>query len=122
MEKVMKIDVHAHADLCGGREIPRFNGDRFATPEELRVMYKNLVSTVGYYYRWSTRNFSQFSRMNRLTATQKHPDLLFWFCSLDPRMAYNSPRTNFSYFIEHYKMLEQRASVSFFRMFRLTAS
>jgi len=106
LEKIMKIDVHAHADLNGGREIPRFNGDRFATPEELRVMYKRLGIDRGVLLPLvNPEFFAVQSNEQAYMATQNHPDLLFWFCSLDPRMAYNSPKTNFSYFIEHYKKL-----------------
>lgn len=42
MEKIMKFDIHIHTDMSGGREIPRFDGEKLATPEELRVMYKKL--------------------------------------------------------------------------------
>jgi predicted TIM-barrel fold metal-dependent hydrolase len=37
--------------------------------------------------------------------TKKYSDLFYWYCSLDPRMGNNSPSTDFSYFLNHYKSL-----------------
>lgn len=34
---------------------------------------------------------------------KQNPDVFYWFCNIDPRMGDNSPKTDFSYFLEHYK-------------------
>lgn len=42
METLKKFDIHIHTDMWGGREVPRYDGSRFATPDQLRGMYARL--------------------------------------------------------------------------------
>ena len=107
MEKILKFDIHIHADLNGGIEIPRFDGDKLATPEQLRDMYEKLGIDRGVLLPEVAPEavFSFQTNEQACDTAEKYPDLFVWFCNLDPRMAGNSPKTNFSYFLEHYKKL-----------------
>ena len=72
MEKIMKFDIHIHTDMSGGHEIPRFNGERFASPEELRVMYNKLGIDRVLLPEVSPETYSHSRQMNRLMILLKN--------------------------------------------------
>ena len=123
MEKIMKFDIHIHTDMSGGREIPRFDGEKLATPEELRVMYKKLGIDRGVLLpEFAPKQFCISNKSKHMIRLKNIPIYSFGFCNLDPRMAGNSPKTDFSYFLEHYKTLGQKESENYSQTFPPTAS
>jgi len=104
MDNFKKFDIHVHTDLWGGTEIPRFDGNPFATPDELRVMYEKLgIDKAVLLPVCSIENaFALQSNEQAAIVAAQNPDLFVWFMNIDPRMAYNRPNTNLTYFMEHY--------------------
>ncbi len=99
------IDIHVHTIEEAG--ILRHLGDTFATPEELIAMYDQLgiekgvllplVSPEGVYDTVTNREIQRI--------VQRYPDRFTWFCNIDPRHAFNTPDTDFTYFVNYYKSL-----------------
>jgi len=110
MELVKKIDIHVHTDMWGGNELPRQNGDRFATPEELRAFFDKAGIEKGVLLPSVSPEALFAFQSNERTAeiVAKYPDTFVWFMGLDPRMGYNDPNCDFSRIIEHYKKLGAR--------------
>ena len=105
MKKVKKIDIHIH--ITSKKRMPRFFGDNedILTPTQIRSVYDELGIELGvdlpcvsaeaqYYFKTNEESYE---------LVQAHPETLDWFCNLDPRMGLNSPETDFSRFINHYK-------------------
>lgn len=102
-----KICMHVHSRLKKGITWPQYEGMTYSTPEELRVLYKNLnvekglllpgVSPEGRHYSVSNEEAYQI--------VSENPDLYDWFCGIDPRWGSNSPDSDLSYFINFYKRL-----------------
>ena len=107
MEKIMKFDIHVHTNMWGKREVPRWDGSRFATPEELRGMYAKLGIDRGVLLPelCPEASFTVQSNEQAAIVAEENPDLFVWFCNLDPRMGYNSPKNDFSRILEHYKAM-----------------
>ncbi len=103
MERVQKIDIHVHPVLKKG--VPRFTGDTFTIPEELFVFYKLLGVEKGIILP-SVSPESAFDLITNKEAAEiarKYPQQFYWFCNLDPRMGNNSPKTDFSFFLNYFK-------------------
>lgn len=100
-----KIDIHIHTIAFKG--IERFGGGTYATPEEIRKMYKKLGISKGVILPEVNPDcaFQIQSNEEAHYLTQKYPDLFYWFCNINPKNGRNRPDTNLSYFIEHYKKL-----------------
>jgi len=107
MEKIKKIDIHIHTDMYGGREIPRFDGNGFATPVQIRELYDQMGIEKGVLLPCVSPENSFAFQANEQAAvvTEENPDLFVWFMNLDPRMAYNNPKCKLDYFIEYYKKM-----------------
>ena len=110
MENFRKFDIHVHIDMWGGHEIPRFDGDPFVTPDQLRGMYDRLGIDRGVLLPvCSIENaFALQSNEQAAIVAGENPDLFVWFMNLDPRMAYNNPKCNLTYFMEHYMKMGAR--------------
>lgn len=109
MSKKLKIDMHIHTRLHKG--IERLIGSEpdgtYASPEEIREMYKTLgikkgviLPGIGPYCSYHIQSNEEAHFL-----TQLYPDLFYWFCNIDPRFGGNSPDFDLSYFLEHYKKL-----------------
>lgn len=104
---VSKIDVHVHTTLYAETDLPRFGGDHFASPEEIRVKYDAWGIEKGVILPEVANecSFSAQSNEDAYFTAKKYPDLFYWFCNFTPRMGNNDAKTDFSYFIEHYKKM-----------------
>jgi predicted TIM-barrel fold metal-dependent hydrolase len=93
--------------MWNGTEIKRYSGDTYATPEIIKKKYDELGIEKGILLPEVSPEcgFSIQSNEEVYELTKKYSDLFYWFCSLDPRMGNNSPTTDFSYFLNHYKSL-----------------
>ncbi len=100
-----KIDIHIHTNLYKG--IERFSGGTYASPEEIRGMYKNLGISKGVILPAVDVecSFQTQSNEEAYYITQQNPDLFYWFCNIHPQMGNNSASTDFSRFLEYYKKL-----------------
>jgi len=105
MDKPKKIDIHIHTRLCKG--IERFGGGTFATPEEIREIYKQIGVGKGVILPGTSPEaaFHVQSNEEAYELVQKYPDLFYWFCNIDPRSGSNTPDCDLSYFLEHYKKM-----------------
>ena len=104
---VKKIDVHVHTKSWGGAEIRRFSGDSHATPEQIREKYDAWGIEKGVLLPDINNEccFCPQSNEDAYRITQNYPQTFWWFMNLSPRMGNNSPTTDFSYFINHYKAM-----------------
>jgi len=107
MKDFKKFDIHVHADLNGGCELPYITGEKFALPSELREMYREHGIDKGVLLPCVSPEmlFSFQSNEAAYKTVAENSDILVWFCSLDPRMGYNNPKLDMSYILEHYKKL-----------------
>ena len=107
---VKKIDVHVHTAGWNGAEMPRFGGDTYATPEQIREKYKAWGIEKGVILPELNPDGAFYVQSNEEAhkIAAEHPDLFYWFCNLNPAMGNNSPSTDFSYFINHYKAMGAR--------------
>lgn len=104
---VPKIDVHIHTTVYSDIDLPRFDGDHFASPEEIRRKYAAWGIEKGVILPEVTNecSFAVQSNEDAYLIVKKYPDLFYWFCNFTPRMGNNDDKTDFSYFIEHYKKM-----------------
>lgn len=104
---VPKIDIHVHSGIKKG--IPRFDSDfsDYTTPEELRAMYDKMGIEKGVQLPeiGVECGYHHISNEESFEMVCAQPDLYYWFCNIDPRMGTNSPKTDFSYLINHYKKM-----------------
>lgn len=102
---VKKIDIHVHS--TPKKYLDRPTGGDLTTPEELRKIYDNLGIDFGVQLPVVHHESVAYQVTNEMTydMVNEHPETYVWFCNLDPRMMYNSSKTDFSYFIEHYKAM-----------------
>jgi len=101
----MFIDIHVHTRLSDFPQRDSSAGGRYATPEELMAMLKpHGVRAVVTFARvnpecgWFVQSVEEI-----LTAAEQYPDFIIPFMNVDPRQATNSPNSNLSYLMEHYK-------------------
>jgi len=110
MERVQKIDMHAH--MLYEKGVPRFGGDTFVIPEELLIFYRLLGIEKGVILPIVSPEGAYDSLDNKQSyrIVRKYPQYFYWFCNLDPRMGKNSPETDFSHFLNYYKERGAKAS------------
>ncbi len=95
----MFIDIHAHAY----RKTPVF-GCSFCTAEQLIEEYDKLDIDMGVVQPIvSPEVYSPQSNEDVLDMAEKYPDRIIPFCNIDPRGGKNSPTTNFTPILQHYK-------------------
>ena len=102
-----KIDIHVHSSTSCKVERGKIGAGTYATPAELRMMYDKLgidfgvnlpiVSPECFHYCLTNEEAAETARL--------FPETFVFFCCLDPRMGSNSPETDFTYYIDHYKEL-----------------
>ncbi|HOJ10455.1 MAG TPA: amidohydrolase family protein [Clostridiales bacterium] len=102
---MLKIDIHVHTRMQKGVE--RLGGGDYASPEELREMYKKLG--IGKAVILPGINPECMNRIQSneeaYILTVEYPELFYWFCNIDPRMGNNSPGSDLSHHINYYKKL-----------------
>ena len=95
----MFIDIHAHAY----RFKPVF-GCGFCTAEELIAEYDKLGISMGVVQPIvSPEVYEPQTNEDVLEMAEKYPDRIIPFCNVDPRAGKNSPTTNFTPILQHYK-------------------
>ena len=99
-----KIDIHIHTIAFKG--IERFGGGTYATPEEIRKMYKKLGISKGVILPEVNPDcaFQIQSNEEAHYLTQKYPDLFYWFAILIPKME-GTDQILICHISEHYKKL-----------------
>lgn len=109
-----KIDMHVHSRKvrAGALSTPvkRSNGTTYATAEELRAIYDSIGVEKGVLLPGTSPECAHLMLTNEdaYELACAYPDTFYWFCNLDPRMGTNSDKTDFSYFLNHYKGLGAR--------------
>lgn len=108
MQRLKKIDIHAHAN-CD--PILPFENDYktcFVTPEELRKIYDTLGIEKGVFLPLIDQ--SAAPQPNSLSETlqiiKDYPETFgWWFCNIDPSFRCNNPERNLSFYLEKLKAL-----------------
>ena len=102
---VKKIDIHVHCAL--EKEVPRFwgDGDDFATPDEMRVMWDRWGIEKGLQLPVITSDHTTHPLTNQeaMHLVEQHPDMFYWFCNIDPRWGENNDKTDHSQYLNWYK-------------------
>ncbi|MEA4832617.1 hypothetical protein SDC9_93451 [bioreactor metagenome] len=100
-----KTDIHVHA--VENNRYPHPGGSLFVTPDKLREKYAEMNVSRALILPMMGSNCSHIMQSNEdaYLMVKKNSDFLSWFCYLDPRLAWNSPSTDFSHFINYYKSM-----------------
>jgi predicted TIM-barrel fold metal-dependent hydrolase len=98
-----KIDIHIHTVTKKGPE--RLGGGYFATPEEIKPIYQRLGIRKGVILPLLQAECCTQMQSNEeaYEIVRRDPDLFAWFCNIDVRVEKNSPTTDLSRYINHYK-------------------
>lgn len=102
--KLLKIDMHVHAQASGGPE--RLRGGTWPTPEEVRVAYDAIGIEKGVEMPRLApeRMHDPITSRDAQYLSEQYPKTLgWWFCAMDPRMANNFPSDNLSYYLDFFK-------------------
>ena len=107
MKKLKKIDMHVHVIDNAEGALLRTTGDTFCTPEQLLKIYESIGVEHGVIFPAMSPEFADERNTNReIYQIVKHdPKHFSWFCGIDPRFFTNSPDTDFTPILEHYKAL-----------------
>lgn len=108
MEKIKKIDVHAHSTAFYEFTPPYMSGiTRISTEQLFEQYYDKLNIEKGVLLPAASPEASMTVNSSEAIKylTTLHPDRLLWFCNVDPRAISNSSDANLGYLIEHYKAL-----------------
>ena len=108
MEKIAKIDIHAHVTAYPDLVPPHIKtGCPFLGEEEQLAVYDRLDIEKGVLLPIVAPEAQWAILPNEPTKmiADAHPDRFLWFCNVDPRMGNNRDSTDFSYLLEHYKRL-----------------
>jgi len=100
----MFIDIHAHTTIYP-REMRPLGDKSIGNPEELVQMYDEVGISKGVILPATQPEPRAAVQSNEdiLLAAARYPDHLIPFCGIDPRLAINSPDTDLSFVINHYK-------------------
>ena len=101
-----KIDCHVHPQFPGGPE--RMRGGTWPTPEKVREVYDtlNIESGVLMSCLAPEHMHDPISSRDAQAMHEAYPETFpWWFCALDPRMAWNNKRKvpDYSYYIDFYR-------------------
>lgn len=101
MEKIKKIDIHAHA--VGIKEIPPSSITIRA--EELLDIYEKIDVEKAVLLPIVSPEGQTFLMPNEsiIEIVERYPDKFYWFCNVDPRTAPNSATTDLSKYLNYYK-------------------
>ncbi len=103
MKKLTKIDIHVHTVKSPG--LPRPDGSNYALPNELIRIYDEIGIEKGVLLPeiWTECSYDTANNRETEEIVAANPDRFAWFCAVDPRQGWNSPDTDFSYFLNYYK-------------------
>lgn len=107
MERIRKIDIHAHAAPFQMYSPIVRGGIPWVSPEELIAHYDALDIEKGVLLPLNSPeyHFEQFTSGDCKYISDKYPDRFLWFCGIDPRGAGNLPNSDISLLLKHYKNL-----------------
>ncbi len=107
----MKFDIHCHAFPSHGflPKGKKLNESYFLSVDGQLQMHADHGVDMGLLLPLSHYEITPYPQTTREIAqvTAQHPDKFLYFMNIDPRMNYNSPKADFSRYIEHH--LEQGA-------------
>lgn len=103
MEKIKKIDIHAHVN-----PFTRFTKESIyplISPEDLLDYYEKLNVEKGILLPIVSQEGSGDILPNQyvMLAKEQYPDRFYWFCNVDPRALSNSDKTDFTEILNFYK-------------------
>jgi hypothetical protein len=106
VKSVKKIDFHVNSHFAGGPE--RMRGGTWPTPERVREVYseRNIEGGVLMSCLAPEHMHDPISSRDAQAMHEAFPETFpWWFCALDPRMAWNNPERipNYSYYIDFYR-------------------
>lgn len=106
MEKIKKIDIHAHASFLT-QYAPTFapsSTEKWPSPELVIDFYDKLGVEFGILQPLVSPERLRVTITNEdvYCCVNKHPDRFRWFCNLDPRGVAFGPKSNLGYVLEHY--------------------
>lgn len=107
MERIRKIDIHAHATPFQSYSPAVNKNTPFVSPKELLHFYDELDIEKGVLLPLTSPeyHYEQFTSGDCKYIADQHPDRFLWFCGVDPRAAGNLPGANLSLLLNHYKSL-----------------
>ena len=107
INRIPKIDIHAHATMFKDYFPPHWQDDVLVSPEELLEMYDRLGIQRGVLLPVSAPESqpSVLSSESCKFLADKFPDRFSWFCNVDPRASLNTADGDLTYLLEHYKAL-----------------
>ena len=108
MKEIKKIDIHAHATMYPGAAPKHYaSGYSLCSAEEVIGFYDKLGIEKGVLLPLvSPEDQPEPVTSNECRVmAERHPDRFIWFCNVDPRTGFNSPKGDLSYYLGHYKAL-----------------
>ena len=107
MEKIRKIDIHAHATAFQEYSTRIRNNTPWVSPEEVIAHYDALDIEKGVLLPIVSPecHYEPFSTVDYKYIADKYPERFLWFCGVDPRAAGNLPDADLSVLLNHYKSL-----------------
>ena len=100
----MFIDIHVH--VCRVPVAPRRGKPWLNTPEQLLAIYDRLEIERGVLLPLvSAECYEPQANTDFLEICRDHPGRFVPFCNVDPRMLYNSPDSDLSEILNHYRCL-----------------
>ena len=104
MNKISKIDAHAHAVLFQEYEFP---AHVVVTPEQLLAVYDEMGVEKGVLLPITAPDAQTLVMSNGCVReiVRRYPERFDWFCNVDPRLGDNAPETDFSAYLEFYRDL-----------------
>lgn len=108
MEKIKKIDIHAHATAFPDSvPVSMRTGKRILSGEEVLEMYDALGIEVGVLQALVSpeAGLTPITSESCKYIVDAFPGRFSWFCGVDPRALANFPGSDLSYLLQHYKKL-----------------
>ena len=107
MERIRKIDIHAHATPFLEYAPILRTRTPLVSAEQVIAFYDELDIEKGVLLPLTSPecHFEQVTSSDCKYIADKYPDRFLWFCGVDPRAAGNLPDADLSVLLEHYKAL-----------------
>ena len=105
MEKVKKIDIHAH--VCAFPEFYPLEVQNFITAEDLLATYDKIGVEKGILLPLTSPEGMTSPMPTEMIRYiyEKYPDRFYWFCNVDPRALVNRPDSDLVKLIGEYKKM-----------------
>ena len=101
--KMKKIDVHLHATMWNANDLhPKA---KLATADDIRKIFEKCDIECGFVLPLTSPEAVGRSQSSEEAEylSKNNPDILYWFCNVDPRMLSNSPKSDLSSLLSFYK-------------------